>query len=76
MNLIDKIMNIRRTYEYISKSELPKKQFIFKRIMCEHDLVDNILTGESGLSRINGEDHIVYCTRCGHIEGYYSKEYY
>ncbi len=68
-------MNIKRTYKYVSENELPKKQCLIKRIICKHELVDNILTSESGLCRINGEDHIVYCEKCGHIEGCYSKEY-
>lgn len=68
-------MNIKRTYNYISKGKLPKKKNVFKRLICDHQLVDNILVSEIGLSRISGEDHIVYCENCGHIEGCYSKEY-
>lgn len=68
-------MKINRRYNYISKSELPKKLNIVKRLLCKHKLVDDILCDEMGLSRISGEDHIVYCTKCGHIEGYWSKEY-
>lgn len=69
-------MEIKRTYNYIAKSELPKKKFFFKRLVCKHSLVDNILCSESGLCRISGEDHVVYCEKCGYIKGYYSKEYY
>lgn len=68
-------MGIRRTYKYISKGELPKQKNIFKRMLCEHDLVDNILCSKSGLTRINGEDHIVYCEKCGFVKGCYSREY-
>ena len=68
-------MNIKRNYNYISKSERSKRKSLFKRFKCKHELVDNILVDECGLSRISGEDHIVYCDKCGHIEGYWSKEY-
>lgn len=68
-------MNIRRTYKYISKNKLPNKKFILARIFCEHDLVDNILTSENGFQRISGEDHIVYCEKCGYIKGCYSNEF-
>lgn len=66
---------IKRTYKYVSKSKLPKKKFILKRLFCKHKLVDNILSSEIGLCRISGEDHIVYCEKCGDIKGYYSREY-
>ena len=69
-------MKIKRTYDYISKDKLPKKQSLWKRFTCKHELVDNILTGEMGFCRISGEEHIVYCEKCGHIKGYYSKEYW
>lgn len=68
-------MDIRRTYNYISKNKLPNRKNMFKRLFCEHDLVDNILTSENGLQRISGEDHIVYCEKCGYIKGCYSREY-
>lgn len=68
-------MNIERSYNYIKRSELPKRQSIFKRIKCKHELLDDVLIGESGFSRISGEEHIVYCKKCGHIEGCYSEEY-
>lgn len=68
-------MNINRRYKYISLNEMPRKLNIFKRIICKHEFVDDIQCGELGLTRISGEDHIVYCIKCGHIEGYYSKEY-
>jgi len=72
----DNVMDIRTDYNYICESKLPKRKSFLNRIRCKHQLVDNILIGESGLSRISREDHIVYCEKCGHIEGYYSKEYY
>lgn len=68
-------MDIKRNYKCISKNNLPKRKSFLKRFKCKHELVDNILVGESGLTRINGEDHIVYCGKCGFIKGYYSKEY-
>lgn len=67
-------MNIKRNYNYISKNRLPKKT-VLKRLFCKHELVDNILSSENGMCRINGEDHIVYCEKCGYIKGCYSKEY-
>lgn len=51
----DVYINIKRTYDYISKNELPKKSLL-KKIICKHVLVDNILTSKSGLSRISGEE--------------------
>ena len=68
-------MEIKRTYRYLAKSELPKKLSLLKRFICKHELIDNILTSESGFCRISGEDHIVYCGKCCHIEGYYSEEF-
>lgn len=67
-------MEIKRAYNYISKSKIPKKS-VLKRMFCKHELIDNILSSESGLCRINGEDHIVYCEKCGYIKGCYSREY-
>lgn len=68
-------MKINRRYNYIAKNELPKKLNIIKRFMCKHELVDDILCSETGLTRISGEDHIVYCEKCGHIEGHWSKDF-
>lgn len=68
-------MDINRRYKYVRPSEMPKKLNIFKRLMCKHELVDDIKCSESCFMRISGEDHVVYCVKCGHIEGYWSKNY-
>lgn len=68
------MVKIERRYNYVSKSEMPKAN-IFKRLMCKHEYVDDIRCDELGMTRISGEDHVVYCAKCGHIKGYWSKEY-
>lgn len=68
-------MKIDRRYGFMSKEGLPKEPNIFKRLLCKHDLVDDIICSEMGFTRISGEDHIIYCKKCGHIKGYWSKDY-
>ncbi|MCR3759190.1 hypothetical protein KYB31_09330 [Clostridium felsineum] len=67
-------MNIERRYKCISKSKLTKKNFI-TRILCKHELVDDILTSDEGFSWLGGDTHIVHCKKCGFIKGYYTKQY-
>lgn len=70
-----KTLEINRRYDYVRPSEMPKKLNFFKRWLCKHELVDDLECSEDGLTRISGQDHVVYCTKCGHIQGYWSKNF-
>lgn len=59
-------MKIEQRYKHIKPSELPNPLNIFKKIICRHEFVDDILF--NSWDNVGEESHIVYCKKCEYVK--------
>lgn len=54
--------------------KLEQKPF-YIRWGCNHNIIDKSTCSSIGLTRLSGDDRLVFCDKCGKIKRKYSIEY-